>query len=155
MTTQTCGVAAYVGPACARKRSADRLLTDQSSCHPPMMKLRATLSLAKSTSSGKSSNPSAKRTADPARARVWARGGVRMAKVTLTYGDLPTKEQFDALWAEADPTTPSGKKGFGFGNDPRLGCCVLSRDETWAEVEKAWNEYADQLGHPGSLSQDP
>ena len=78
-----------------------------------------------------------------------------MPRVTLTYGEMPTREQFDAAWEYTDPTTPDGTKGFGFGNDKRLGCCVLSRDELWEELEKAWNEYADQLGHPGSLSQDP
>ncbi len=62
--------------------------------------------------------------------------------LTLTRGEMPTREQFDAQW---DANTPrrkdDGQEGFAFGNDKRLGCCVLSRDELWAELQKAIAEY--------------
>jgi hypothetical protein len=72
-----------------------------------------------------------------------------MPRTTLTYGEMPTRAQFDDGW---DQTTGHV---FTFGNDERLGNCSMTRDELWEELERAWNEYADQLGHPGSLSRDP
>lgn len=64
---------------------------------------------------------------------------------TMTYGDLPTEEEFDAAWDAAQ--LPGGK--FAFGNDERVGTANLSQVETWAEIQKAhaeWEAGSEQAG---------
>jgi hypothetical protein len=73
-----------------------------------------------------------------------------MAKVTLTYGDLPTRQQFDQLWDEAGLEAT----GFRFTNDPIVGDETMTRSELWEKIEWVWNEYADKLGGMG-LGDDP
>lgn len=77
-----------------------------------------------------------------------------MARLTLTYGDLPTQDQFDKAWWESNPTTADGTPGFAFGNDPLVGTCVMSREELWEKLQWVWNEYADKLVGMG-LTDDP
>jgi len=55
---------------------------------------------------------------------------------TLTYGVLPTQEQFDAAF---ERECSSG--AFRFGNDPRVGTCALTASELWRELVKARAEW--------------
>ncbi len=71
-----------------------------------------------------------------------------MALFTMTYGEMPTREQFDQAW------DAQGIDKFTFGNDPIMGNDSLTRDELWDKLQWVWNEYADKLGGMG-LGDDP
>lgn len=51
---------------------------------------------------------------------------------SMTYGTLPTREEFDAAFEEK---CPSGL--FAFGNDPRVGTCKLNCSGLWDELNEA------------------
>lgn len=63
--------------------------------------------------------------------------------LTLTYGHMPTREQFDQACAKVDEDTGRSVAldGFGFGRDPRLGTTRLTQDELWDELCKAHGEW--------------
>lgn len=48
---------------------------------------------------------------------------------TMNYGEIPTREAFDAAFERECPN------GFQFGNDPYVGFATLDSDDTWAELE--------------------
>jgi hypothetical protein len=56
--------------------------------------------------------------------------------ISMTYGVLPSKEAFEAAYQ-----AELGDSGFRFGNDKRVGDCVLSCYELWDELVKAKNEF--------------
>lgn len=51
---------------------------------------------------------------------------------TLTYGVLPTREEFETAF---DQYVPGIR--FEFDNDPRVGTCELTASELWQELEDA------------------
>lgn len=57
---------------------------------------------------------------------------------TLTYGTLPSREEFEAAWEAHDP--PAHGR-FAFYNDPRVGTCELTCSELWAELVNARREW--------------
>lgn len=64
---------------------------------------------------------------------------------SMTFGTMPSREDFDAACADHDPEDPPeacvANLGFRFGNDPRLGNDTLTPDELWKELQKAFAEY--------------
>ena len=66
-----------------------------------------------------------------------------MAKGSMTYGVMPSLEDFDAACAE--PDYECGKSvddvGFSFGNDRRSGTDTLTGTELWKELQKARAEF--------------
>lgn len=74
-------------------------------------------------------------------------------QVTLTYGEMPSRRQFDRAWDLMRPETDDGEEGFAFGNDKRVGTCVMTCGQLWAELEKAADEYSGLLD--GDTDQDP
>ena len=66
-----------------------------------------------------------------------------MADLTLTFGVMPTREQYDAQCALVDPDNGRSvdDDGFGFGNDKRMGTDRLTSAELWAELVKAQAEH--------------
>lgn len=79
--------------------------------------------------------------------------------LSMTYGHMPTRQQFDRAWDETvSRERKEGHRGgvqtgyFAFGRDPRLGDCRLTQDELWAELQKAAKEYEEGLQ---SDSEDP
>lgn len=71
---------------------------------------------------------------------------------TMTYGTMPTREQFDAGCLLVDDGDPPEAcvlhQGFRFGNDGRLGDAHLTADELWKELWVAKEEY--DVGHQSS-----
>lgn len=61
--------------------------------------------------------------------------------MSLTYGQLPTQEQFDFSFTDLDSYFSIG--GFMFRNDKRVGTIVLSRSELWKELNKAVYEWGN------------
>lgn len=59
-------------------------------------------------------------------------------RIYLTYGVLPTEEQFDQAWDET--FAESLKNTFGFRNDPRVGNAELTQSELWKELQQATKE---------------
>ena len=75
-------------------------------------------------------------------------------QLTLTYGEMPSREQFDEAWDIAIEENPEARSStFGFGNDKRLGNCQLTNNELWDEILKAHDEYNTLLN--GDTEQDP
>jgi hypothetical protein len=60
---------------------------------------------------------------------------------SMTYGEMPTQEDFDEAFSRAEDE--EGRTGFSFGNDPRVGTCELDATELWAELQKAREEYEE------------
>lgn len=54
---------------------------------------------------------------------------------TLTYGVLPSREEFETAF---DQYVPGIR--FEFDNDPRVGTCALTASELWEELVKAREE---------------
>ncbi len=52
-----------------------------------------------------------------------------MAHTSMTYGTLPTREQFDEAF---DRECPEGT--FSFGNDPYVGNDKLTASQLWREI---------------------
>jgi hypothetical protein len=77
-----------------------------------------------------------------------------MARITLTYGVLPTEDQFEIGWDEA--FSESGGNEFRFVNDKRVGNTWLNRFELWAELQKAVAEFhGGLLNDDAALADDP
>jgi hypothetical protein len=77
-----------------------------------------------------------------------------MVIFSMTYGQMPTRDQFARAWDKTvERERAEGNAGgvqtgtFGFGRDPRLGTCRLSRDELWAEINKAYKEASEEGGY--------
>lgn len=64
---------------------------------------------------------------------------------SMTYGVMPTREEFDEACSEHDPDDPPqacvADQGFPFENDKRVGSDRLTPDELWEELQKAFAEY--------------
>lgn len=62
-----------------------------------------------------------------------------MARRSMSYGVMPTREYFDAACAEPDEACGRSVDdlGFSFGNDPRIGSDTLTGAELWKELDKA------------------
>lgn len=64
---------------------------------------------------------------------------------SMTYGVMPTREEFDEACREHDPDDPPQacveNLGFPFHNDPRVGDVTLTPDELWEELQKALADY--------------
>ncbi len=56
---------------------------------------------------------------------------------SMTYGVLPTREEFDTAFEQVSPLT--GR--FRFSNDPRVGTVELTCSELWREIGKAHDEW--------------
>lgn len=69
----------------------------------------------------------------------------------MTYGDMPTRWQFDQGW---NANVGEHRNHFAFGNDKRLGTCDLTREELWEEIQRTWEAYADCLNATSGF-QDP
>lgn len=57
--------------------------------------------------------------------------------IRLTYGHLPTREQFDQQWN----AVMESKTEYRFGNDYRMGDDELTQNELWRELLRASVEY--------------
>lgn len=64
----------------------------------------------------------------------------------MTYGEMPTEEQFDLAYEAV-----MGDEPFEFGNDKRVGNCHLTQSELWTELQKAHREYSEELAGDGSM----
>lgn len=64
---------------------------------------------------------------------------------TMTYGVMPSREQFDAACLRHEDDDPPemcvANLGFSFENDPRVGTDTLTPDELWDELQKALADY--------------
>lgn len=64
---------------------------------------------------------------------------------SMTFGTMPSREEFDAACGEHDPDDPPeacvANLGFSFGNDKRVGSVTLTPDELWEELQKARAEW--------------
>lgn len=74
-----------------------------------------------------------------------------MARRSMTYGVMPSLEEFEAACAESD--SECGKSvddlGFSFGNDERIGTDTLTSGELWEELQMAreeWEEGDEKAG---------
>lgn len=76
-----------------------------------------------------------------------------MKQTSMTYGELPTREQYDDAWSALESAGELRHGLFTFGNDPRLGDVSLSRDELWKEICRAHKEYMGLL--EDDTDQDP
>lgn len=56
--------------------------------------------------------------------------------ITMTYGTMPTHEQFDSQY-----TKKMGSFGYRFHNDSRVGTCELSQDQLWDELQEALTQW--------------
>ncbi len=69
-----------------------------------------------------------------------------MARRTMTYGVMPSREEFDAACLEHDPEDPPeacvANLGFRFGNDPRMGDAHLTQDELWDALLEAYVDFS-------------
>lgn len=61
--------------------------------------------------------------------------------LSMTFGKMPTREQYDAAWDKTFEDADSSDNFFSFGNDKRVGNCDLTQDELWDELNKAYQEY--------------
>lgn len=59
----------------------------------------------------------------------------------LTYGILPSREQFAQAWQAQEDAGELRGGLFHFGNDPRVGTDALNESELWTEIGKALREY--------------
>lgn len=64
-----------------------------------------------------------------------------MALLTLSFGILPSREQFDEAWEVTDEAGELRNGLFSFGRDPRLGDCALRQSQLWNELLSAHAEY--------------
>ena len=74
-----------------------------------------------------------------------------MARRSMTYGLMPSREEFDTACAE--PDSECGKSvddvGFSFGNDERIGTDALTSGELLEELQTAreeWEEGDEKAG---------
>jgi len=64
-----------------------------------------------------------------------------MALFTMTYGTLPTEEQFETAWQAELAKGSLRDWKFAFANDKRMGTCALMQSELWHEVQDAHQDY--------------
>lgn len=64
---------------------------------------------------------------------------------SMTYGELPTEEQYDAAWDRLLEEGELRGDVFHFGNDPRMGTCALTQSELWKEIQRVKEEYESKL----------
>jgi hypothetical protein len=67
--------------------------------------------------------------------------------ISMTFGEMPTRDQFDSQFQRFEDQ--NGIDLFRFGDDKRLGNCSLTRNELWAELEKVHAEYSTLLADDG------
>lgn len=72
------------------------------------------------------------------------------AMITMTYGNMPTREQFDTQF---ESLCPDGT--FAFGNDKRLGTCALDADGLWEALQAANRDYEELLDEMPGRGNDP
>jgi len=60
----------------------------------------------------------------------------RNKMITMTFGTMPSREQFDSQYAKK-----MGTFGYRFHNDSRVGTCEMSQDQLWNELQKALDQY--------------
>jgi len=80
--------------------------------------------------------------------------------LTLTYGELPTHDQFDSAFYEFCPDSH-----YSFSNDPRVGTCRFTVFALWRQILKAHDEYvvllsgdefeSDELGFIRKIHEEP
>ena len=68
-----------------------------------------------------------------------------MAHKTMTFGEMPSREEYDAAWDALEAQGELRDGMFHFGNDKRLGTCALTSSELWRELQRASREYAAEL----------
>ncbi len=78
----------------------------------------------------------------------------------MTFGVMPTREEFDLACREHDPEDPPQATvenlGFHFGNgDPRVDEGTLSQDELWEELQRAYADFEDVLNLERPSKQTP
>lgn len=68
-----------------------------------------------------------------------------MARRSMTYGVLPSLEEFEAACAEPDGDGGESVDdvGFAFGNDERIGTDTLTTGELWNELQNAHRDWED------------
>lgn len=59
--------------------------------------------------------------------------------ISMTYGILPSEDDFRKAFEVLEPEMRDGK--FHFGNDKRVGTCAMTCSELWLEVQKAFTEF--------------
>lgn len=66
-----------------------------------------------------------------------------MARRPMTYGVMPSREEFDTACAEPDEERGRSVEelGFSFGNDERIGTDTLTSGELWEELQRAHDEW--------------
>lgn len=62
----------------------------------------------------------------------------------MTYGILPTAEQYQSAWDAKDNAGELRDGMFHFGNCKRVGSCALTFSELWRELEQAVAEGTDE-----------
>ena len=67
-----------------------------------------------------------------------------MRLMTKTHGVMPTREEFEWLWATADANGELRDGVFHFGNDERVGTSYLTESKLWNELQAAYNEVYSQ-----------
>lgn len=72
-------------------------------------------------------------------------------RLTLTYGNLPTPDQYEQAYADVVGTDEL----FSFGNDKRLGNSRLNMYELWDEIVRAHREYSDMVANEWLDGKDP
>lgn len=68
-----------------------------------------------------------------------------MARRSMTYGVMPSLEEFEAACAEPDGECGRSVDdlGFSFGNDERIGTDTLTGGELWEELQRAHGEWEE------------
>jgi hypothetical protein len=61
--------------------------------------------------------------------------------LSMTYGTMPTREQYDEAWNKLEDQEELRGHKFHFGNDPRMGTDALTQYELWDELVKAHHEF--------------
>lgn len=60
---------------------------------------------------------------------------------SMTYGELPSEEDFNAAWDKLLSENELRGEVFHFGNCPRMGTVALTQSELWEEIMLAHQEY--------------
>lgn len=61
--------------------------------------------------------------------------------ITMTYGIMPSREDFDSAMARMNSLREFNYSGFKFNNDSRVGTCVLTADQLWKELQEALTQW--------------
>lgn len=59
---------------------------------------------------------------------------------SMTYGIMPTRDQFEDGWHAKREAGALAGNHFYFGQDSRVGTCMLNEFEVWEYLEKALDE---------------